>query len=117
MHLFFADVQKVHRVGRVSGLDAAELPAVFARSAPAAGMPVLLSESMWPVEPLCSWFRELSLNRRSAKTMRAYAYTALMLLRFLRARGLDLASATEQDVLEFRRWRLDDADLPGPARQ
>jgi hypothetical protein len=110
MHLFSMDVQKVRRVGGVPGLSAAELSGVFARSTPAAGTPVLLSGSMWPVEPLCSWFRELSLNRRSVKTMRAYAYTALMLLRFLHARGLDLASATEQDVLEFRRWRLDDAD-------
>lgn len=110
MHLFFTDVQKVRRVDGIAGLGAADLSGVLARSAPAAGMPVLLSESMWPVEPLCGWFRELSLNRRSAKTMRAYAYSVLMLLRFLRARGLDLASATEQDVLEFRRWRLDDAD-------
>jgi len=38
MHLFFADVQKVHRVGGVPGLNAVELPGVFARSAPAAGM-------------------------------------------------------------------------------
>ncbi|PWR16853.1 hypothetical protein DKT69_03320 [Micromonospora sicca] len=59
------------------------------------------------VEPLCSWFRELALNRRSPKTMRGYGYTALMLLRFLQARGLDLAEA---DVQDFRRWRLDEAE-------
>lgn len=110
MHLFFTDVQKVRKVGAVHGLNAAELSGLLDRFAPAAGTPLLLSDSMWPVEPLCSWFRELSLNRRSTKTMRAYAYTALMLLRFLNARGLDLASATELDVQEFRRWRLDDGD-------
>ena len=42
--------------------------------------------------------------------MRAYAYTALMLLRFLLARAQDLVSATESDLLDFRRWRLDDAE-------
>ncbi|SIM72986.1 tyrosine-type recombinase/integrase [Micromonospora cremea] len=82
---------------------------MLARFAPAPGTPVLLSESMWPVEPLCSWFRELALNRRSPKTMRGYAYTALMLLRFLQARGLDLASASEADLQDFRQWRLDEA--------
>lgn len=39
--------------------------------------------------------------------MSAYAYTALMLLRFLHDRGLDLGSATELDVQESRRRRLD----------
>ncbi|GAA1595775.1 tyrosine-type recombinase/integrase [Actinoplanes couchii] len=108
MYLFFTDVHKTRSVGDVTGLSAADVVAVLGRSAPIPGTPVLLSKSMLPVEPLCSWFRELSLNRRSVKTMRAYAYTALILLRFLRARDLDLSSAAEQDVLEFRRWRLDD---------
>lgn len=110
MQLFFTDVQKVRKAGGVAGVSAAELSAALAKHALAAGTPVLLSESMWPVEPLCSWFVELALNRRSAKTMRAYAYTAVMLLRFLHARGLDLASATEPDIQDFRRWRLDDAE-------
>ena len=39
------------------------------------------------VSLLCSWFRELSLNRRSVKTMHAYASTALMLLRFTTSQG------------------------------
>ena len=110
MHLFFSDVPKAGRACGVAGVGAAELSAVLSRWAPAAGTPIVLSELMTPVEPLCSWFRELSLDRRSAKTMRAYAYTALMLLRFLVARGADLASATEADLQEFRRWRLDDAE-------
>jgi len=110
MFLFFADVPKVHRVGAVAGLGGSELAGLLARWGPAAGTPIVLSKSMTPVEPLCGWFRELSLDRRSAKTMRAYAYTALMLLRFLAARGADLLSATETDLQEFRRWRLDDGD-------
>lgn len=34
-----------------------------------------------------------------------------MLLRFLAARDTDLASASEADLQEFRRWRLDDGEL------
>ncbi|GAA3777931.1 hypothetical protein GCM10022225_77190 [Plantactinospora mayteni] len=85
MHLFFADVRTVRKAGDVPGLSAPDASDVLARFAPVPGTPVLLSDSMWPVEPLCSWFRELALNRRSPKTMRGYAYTALMLLRFLQA--------------------------------
>lgn len=33
-----------------------------------------------------------------------------MLLNFLRARGLDLRSATESDIREFRLWRREEAD-------
>lgn len=110
MHLFVTDVPKTRSVGSVPGICTTDLSDLLSHAAPVAGTPVLLSESMRPIEPLCSWFQELSLNRRSAKTMRAYAYTTLMFLRFLQARGSDLASATEQDVLNFRRWRLDDAE-------
>ncbi|MFC9245704.1 hypothetical protein ACFT7S_17290 [Streptomyces sp. NPDC057136] len=35
---------------------------------------------MRPVEPLTSWFRSIGLTGRDAKTMRAYAYTVLMLV-------------------------------------
>ncbi|MFV5997947.1 site-specific integrase [Streptomyces sp. NPDC056231] len=42
--------------------------------------------------------------------MRSYAYTVVMLLNFLRARGLDLRSATESDIREFRLWRRGEAD-------
>ena len=102
--MFFSDVHKVRKVGEILGLDAVELSSLLARWAPAAGTPIVLSESMTPVEPLCSSFRELGLDRRSVKTMRAYAYTVVMLLRFLLARGADLVSATEADLQGFRRW-------------
>ncbi|MFE3181868.1 tyrosine-type recombinase/integrase [Streptomyces violascens] len=75
-----------------------------------AGTPVLLDDAMRPIEPVSSWFRTLARRRRKPKTMRSYAYTVLMLLGFLQARGLDLRSATESDILQFRQWRLDDAE-------
>ncbi|MFF7728810.1 site-specific integrase [Streptomyces sp. NPDC008001] len=58
----------------------------------------------------------MALARRDAKSMRAYAYTVLMLLGFLLARGADLRSATERDILQFRQWRREDAEetVEGP---
>ena len=64
MHLFFSDVQKIRKAGEISGFGPMELSGLLARWAPAAGTPIVLSESMTPVEPLCSWFRERSLDRR-----------------------------------------------------
>ncbi|MFF3468013.1 site-specific integrase [Streptomyces sp. NPDC002619] len=65
---------------------------------------------MRPVEPLTSWFRAMGLAGRDAKTMKAYAYTALMLFNFLATRSRDFASASEADLLEFRLWRREQAE-------
>ncbi|OAH13496.1 site-specific integrase [Streptomyces jeddahensis] len=102
MQLFFTDRRKVWRVGTVAGIPSAELDELFGRRRLAAGTPILLDEAMRPVEPLSSWFRVLGQQGLDVKTMRAYAYSVLMLLQFLTARGLDLRLATEADVLDFR---------------
>ncbi|MGW0556763.1 tyrosine-type recombinase/integrase [Streptomyces sp. NPDC002926] len=110
MQLFFTDRRKVWKVGAVAGVRPAELRELFERRRVPAGTPILLDDAMRPVEPLSSWFRVIGQQGLDAKTMRAYAYTVLMLLNFLTARGLDLRMATENDVLEFRRWRREDAE-------
>ncbi|WP_299540734.1 site-specific integrase [uncultured Streptomyces sp.] len=110
MRLFFTDTRKVWKVGEVAGLGHAELAELFERRPLSRGTPILLDEAMRPVEPVSSWFRSLALDRRDAKTMRSYAYTVLMLLHFLLARGADLLSATEIDIREFRLWRQDHAE-------
>ncbi|WP_141709116.1 tyrosine-type recombinase/integrase [Streptomyces sp. BpilaLS-43] len=70
-----------------------------------AGTPILLDDQMRPIEPVSSWFRSLGLDAKDADTMSTYAYAVLMLLGFLAKRGLDLASATETDIQDFRQWR------------
>ncbi|MFJ8856610.1 DUF2199 domain-containing protein [Streptomyces sp. NPDC102437] len=65
---------------------------------------------MRPVEPLTSWFRAMGLAGRDAKTMKACAYTALMLFHFLATRSRDFVSASEADLLEFRLWRREQAE-------
>ncbi|MEW2121666.1 site-specific integrase [Streptomyces sp. NPDC005474] len=110
VQLFFADPRKVWKVGEVAGLDRAELSALFERRGVPAGMPILLDDAMRPVEPVSAWFRSMALDRMDEKTMRSYAYSVLMLLHFLQARGMDLQSAAEADIREFRLWRLEAAD-------
>jgi site-specific recombinase XerD len=110
VHLFFADKRKVWKVGGVAGLGLAELTELFERRRLPSGMPVLLDEAMRPVEPISSWFRTMALDGLDPKSMRSYAYTVLMLLNFLLSRGLDLRSAGERDVQEFRLWRREEAE-------
>ncbi|MGW2892285.1 site-specific integrase [Streptomyces griseoruber] len=110
MRLYFANHRAVWRVGDVAGIDRSLLAGALERHRLPPGTPVLLDEAMRPVEPVSSWFRSLALARRDAKSMRAYAYTVLMLLGFLLARGADLRSATEMDILQFRQWRREDAE-------
>ncbi|MFJ6372628.1 site-specific integrase [Streptomyces virginiae] len=97
-------------MGAVAGVSHAELSEMFERRRIPAGTPILLDEAMRPVEPVSSWFRVLGQQGLDAKTMRAYAYTVLMLLNFLAARDLDLRSVAEADVLEFRLWRRAEAE-------
>jgi Phage integrase, N-terminal SAM-like domain len=72
------------------------------------GMPVFLDEvSMRPVEPLCSWFRHLAYEDKSAKTLREYAYVVRRFVHFLRARGRDVVTATESDLRAYRVMRVE----------
>ncbi len=110
MQLFFVDQRRVWKVGAVAGRSYAELSELFERRRLPRGTPILLDDTMRPVEPLTSWFRAMGLAGRDAKTMKAYAYTALMLFNFLATRGRDFASASEADLLEFRLWRREQAE-------
>ncbi|MEU0482832.1 site-specific integrase [Streptosporangium sp. NPDC006013] len=72
---------------------------------------MLLDERMRPVEPVCGWFRTLADNKQP-ETMRAYAYIVRRLGEFLAARGTDLLSATEADLVAYRRARTELDDRP-----
>ncbi|MFF3159824.1 site-specific integrase [Streptomyces sp. NPDC057910] len=76
------------------------------------GMPVVLGLDMRPVEPLSSWFRYLAYLGRDPETMRSYAYVVLRLAEFLAWRGLDVLTATETDLLAYRRQRLEVQVVP-----
>jgi integrase len=77
------------------------------------GTPVFLDEvSMLPVEPLCSWFRHLAYDDKSAKTMREYAYIVRRFVGFVRSRGRDLTTVTESDVKAYHVLRTQVQDKP-----
>ncbi|MEU8971644.1 site-specific integrase [Streptomyces monashensis] len=105
MNLYFANYRAVWRSGEVAGLSRNELSELIERRNLPAGTPILLDDQMRPIEPVSSWFRSLGLDGQDRDTMRTYAYAVLMLLGFLAKRGLDLTSATETDLKEFRQWR------------
>ncbi|MCZ4610886.1 site-specific integrase [Streptomyces sp. Lzd4kr] len=82
------------------------------------GTPFFVDEDMRPVEPMCSYFFDLA-RHVGAESLRDYAYDLMGLEDFL-ARVLDppsdLLSATEADLVAFRRWRTQLAPVPiGPA--
>lgn len=76
------------------------------------GMPVVLDVEIRPVEPLSSWFRHLAYLGRDAETMRSYGYVVMRLADFLTHRGRDLLTATEEDLLAYRRQRLEVQEVP-----
>ncbi|GAA2530904.1 hypothetical protein [Winogradskya humida] len=76
------------------------------------GMPILVDEAMQPVEPVSGWFRVLAYDGKQATTLRVYAYIVRRLIAFLDGRGADLLSATESDLVAYRRSRTELQDKP-----
>jgi integrase len=112
VELFFTDRSHIPARVTIAGLEPDHVARLFERCLVPEGMPILLDDAMRPVEPLSSWFRQLALAGRSPKTMRKYAYVALRLQEFLAQRGLELATATEPDLLEYRLLRTKVQDQP-----
>ncbi|WP_255433437.1 site-specific integrase [Amycolatopsis sp. WAC 01375] len=67
---------------------------------------------MLPVEPLCSWFRHLAYENKSAKTLREYAYIVRRYVGFLESRGRSFRDATESDLAAYRMFRTQLQDRP-----
>src|SRR6266540_6368535 len=70
------------------------------------GTPVFLDdETMLPVEPLCLWGRNLSYSELCASTMRDYGRIVARFAAHQAKRGRDVLSATESDLVAYRRER------------
>lgn len=78
------------------------------------GTPFFVDDHMRPLEPWCSFFFSLAQEKRSAITMRNYAYDLMALEEFLT--GLeppaDLLSSTEDDLFAYRDYRVEHQDKP-----
>ncbi|WP_329351878.1 site-specific integrase [Streptomyces sp. NBC_01261] len=76
-------------------------------------LPVIVDSVMRPVEPACTWFRHLAyMGRDPEDTLRHYAYIVLRLMEFLIERGRELVTATESDLVAYRRSRTELQDKP-----
>jgi hypothetical protein len=111
--LSFVDPLRVQRYLGDRAVGPTEVARLLRHRAIPAGMPVFLDESsMRPVEPLCSWFRHLAYEDKSAKTLREYAYIIRRLIRFLQGRGRYLLTATESDLKAYQALRTEAQDRP-----
>lgn len=70
------------------------------------GTPVYLDEeTMLPIEPLCSWARSMSYAELSRSTMQDYGRIMARFAAHQASRGRDVLSATESDLVAYRRER------------
>lgn len=69
------------------------------------GTPIIVDDSMRPMEPWCTFLRLYSQNLRK-NSIYAYARDALEFGRFLDARGVGVLDVCERDLVAFRKHRL-----------
>lgn len=108
MHLFSVDAALVKRYLQSDVLSGAEVAALLEHRAISDGTPIYLDEeTMLPVEPLNSWSRSMSYADLDATTMKDYGRIIARLDRHLGRRGNDLLSATESDIVAYRKLRTE----------
>lgn len=98
MELYYADWNLV-RDDEYDALDAGGSPIVQD------GTPIIVDDSMRPMEPWCTFLRLYSQNLRK-NSIYAYARDALEFGRFVDARGVGVLDVCERDLVAFRKHRL-----------
>ncbi|MFI8499670.1 hypothetical protein ACIGFK_14385 [Streptomyces sp. NPDC085524] len=81
------------------------------------GTPVFLDEeTMMPVEPLCSWGRNMSHADLAVSTLRDYGRIMARFASHQEAQGRDVLAASEADLVAFKRLRTQLQERPiGPS--
>lgn len=106
MQLFFIDSNLAKRHLESSVVSGQEIVRLLDDRAILDGMPVFLDdETMMPVEPLCSWGRSLSNSELAKGTMKEYGRIIARVADYQAQRGRGLVTATESDVLAYKRAR------------
>ncbi|MBT2451354.1 hypothetical protein J7F03_30645 [Streptomyces sp. ISL-43] len=77
------------------------------------GTPIYLDdETMMPVEPLCSWGRNMSYADLARSTLKDYGRIMARFAGHQEGRGHDVLSATESDVVAFKKVRTQLQERP-----
>jgi site-specific recombinase XerD len=117
MDYFFVSRAKVHKHFESPtdvAVDGRRI--VNAKAALPDSTPFFTDDQMRPLEPWCSFFFKLAKKdrKRSANTLRSYAYDLLALEQFLSNLDppVDVLSADEDDLLSYRDYRTEYQDKP-----
>lgn len=106
MQLFSVDRALVERYLQSDVLSGADVATLLEHRGISDGTPIYLDdETLLPVEPLNSWARSLSYADLDTSTMRDYGRIIARLDRHQSGRGADLLSATESDLVAYKRLR------------
>lgn len=104
--LFSVDRPSVGRYLDSAVVSGAEVVRLLDSLPLADGAPVFLdSETMMPLEPMCSFGRYLSARDIAASTMKDYGRILARFAAFQSQRGKDLLAATETDLQAYKRTR------------
>jgi site-specific recombinase XerD len=98
VELYFADWSSVAQLG-IAGLNRPESPAVTDAT------PIIVDDTMRPVEPLCGFLRMYSENV-SENSVKAYARDILRFAKFLNESGSTVLQAKRSDLVGYRENRL-----------
>lgn len=110
MRLAFSDIDLVDKHRTQLAADAGLAP-VDVPPPVRSGVPVLLDDSFRPIEPWCTYLRLLA-GAVSRTTIRDYGYDAKVFAEFLEQRGVDVATATQDDLVAYREHRMKAAIRP-----
>lgn len=106
MQMFSADPNLVKRHLAVDSVGSDQILHLLRQHSISAGTPVFLDEeTMLPVAPLTMWGKHLSYAELDPTTMRDYGRIVVRLDRFLEDRGRTVFTATEADLVAYRRER------------
>lgn len=97
LQLYFADWTAVERSDYSMDSDTADRRI-------ASGTPIIVDDSMRPLEPWCTFLRLYSQNLRKNSVL-AYARDALEFGQFLDTRGIGVLDVSEPDLVAFRKHR------------
>lgn len=106
MRRFTVDTKLVERYLESAVLSGVDVARLLRERSISDGTPIYLDdETMMPIEPLCSWGRNMAYAELSRTTMQDYGRIMARFAAHQASRGRDVVSASESDLVAYRRQR------------